>query len=110
MADANTFSLQVGLSDATRREIAQIVAAAVARAVGQLGPKRPGVAPAALKPKEAARYLGLGRSSFYNLLRTDSSLMAASFKVGRSRVFMIAALDAWMKARQPDAPKTPDDQ
>jgi predicted DNA-binding transcriptional regulator AlpA len=98
MADANTLSLQVGLSDAAREEIAQIVAAAVDRAMAQLGSKRGSVAPAALKAADAARFLGVGRSTFYNLLKADAALMAASFKIGTSRVWAIEVLDDWLRA------------
>jgi len=40
----------------------------------------------ALKATGAVRDLGIGRSTFYSLLKTDAGLMAASFMIGTGRV------------------------
>jgi hypothetical protein len=40
----------------------------------------------------AVRDLGIGRSTFYSLLKTDAGLMAASFMIGTSRVWAVEFL------------------
>ena len=58
------------------------------------------MAPAgALRAAEAARYLGLGRSRFYTLLDEHPQLLAASFTVGKARMWSTASLDAWITSK-----------
>jgi len=101
MAESNTLSLEVGLSDAARREICNLVASettsAMTRILAELSSKGLGVAPAALKAREAARYLGISRSGFYNLLEIDRTLAAASIYVGKARVWPREALDNFLR-------------
>ena len=63
-----------------REALDAIIQQAVSQALEKLGlkPKRP------LHTDEAADYIGVGRSSFYALMKEDPSLHAASFTVGRS--------------------------
>ena len=54
----------------------------------------------ALKPREAARYIGRSRSRLYELLEHDPLIQAASFKQGKSRIFLVSGLDEWLSAQQ----------
>jgi hypothetical protein len=87
------------LSDRARQEISEIVDSSVGRALAAQSSKRVRLPPAGLRAADAARYVGLGRSSFYAQLKTDAALMAASFKVGNSRIWKVSALDAWLLAK-----------
>ena len=40
-----------------------------------------------MRAKEAATYLGIGRSKFYQLLKHDVDLMGSSFGVGTARMW-----------------------
>jgi hypothetical protein len=74
------------LTDLVRQAVRQEMAAA---------------APAgALRAADAARYLGLGRSKFYVMLKADPELMGASFCVGTARLWSREALDGWMRTKQ----------
>jgi predicted DNA-binding transcriptional regulator AlpA len=53
----------------------------------------------ALRGKEAARYIGLGKTRFYKVIKEDPVLKAASFKIGNARAWPVTALDAWMAAQ-----------
>jgi excisionase family DNA binding protein len=53
----------------------------------------------ALRAKEAAAYLGIGKTRFHELLKEDPNLDAASIRVGRARVWPKEALDKWLKAK-----------
>jgi hypothetical protein len=87
------------LSDEARQQISAIVESSVTRAIAAQSSARPRLAPAGLRASDAARYIGLGRSSFYARLKTDDVLLAASFKVGNSRIWKVSALDAWLLAQ-----------
>lgn len=49
--------------------------------------------PVVLKPEDAARSLGISRSSLYELLSRDE---IESIKIGRSRRIPIAAIDSYV--------------
>lgn len=55
--------------------------------------------PLAVAPAEAARLLGCGRTTLYFLLGTGA---LPSFTLGRRRLIRVAALEAWMAAREAD--------
>jgi excisionase family DNA binding protein len=59
----------------------------------------PKVAAAVLRPDEAAKYLGLARSSLYELLADDCSFPRPLVISGRRRGFLRAEIDAWLQAR-----------
>jgi hypothetical protein len=54
----------------------------------------------ALKSHEAARYIGISRARLYELLKIDPILQAAAIKQGKSRIFLVSGLDAWLSAQQ----------
>jgi hypothetical protein len=54
----------------------------------------------ALKSAAAARYLGFSRARLYELLQTDPLIQGASIKQGKSRLFLVAGLDEWLRAQQ----------
>jgi hypothetical protein len=87
------------ISDEARLQISAIVESSVTRALGAQSSGRPRLAPAGLRGPDAARYVGLGRSSFYARLKTDPALLGASFKVGNTRIWKVSALDAWLLAQ-----------
>jgi predicted DNA-binding transcriptional regulator AlpA len=88
------------LSEAALQQLQPLINAAVRAALEEQGLKKPRVTPGALRGKDAADYLGISRSRFYALLKTDPALKAASFTVGKSRAWTIAALDEWMRLNQ----------
>ena len=53
----------------------------------------------AMDPKAAMAYIGVPRTRFYELLRTDPTLKAASFTNGKRRLWPRENLDRWMEAR-----------
>ena len=53
--------------------------------------------PLAVSPGEAARLLGIGRTRLYEELGSGA---IPSFHLGRRRLIRIAALEAWMAARE----------
>jgi predicted DNA-binding transcriptional regulator AlpA len=53
----------------------------------------------AMRAAQAAAYIGVGRSKFYELLRTDPSLRTCSFRAGTARMWRKEDLDAWMQAQ-----------
>jgi len=52
----------------------------------------------ALSVSAAARYLGIGRVTLYNLIKTNTG--PASLKIGKRRLFRRDALDQWMKVQE----------
>jgi predicted DNA-binding transcriptional regulator AlpA len=87
------------LSDEARQQISAIVESSVTRALAAQSSARPRLPPAGLRGPDAARYIGLGRSSFYTRLKTDPALLAASFKCGNVRIWKRSSLDAWLLAQ-----------
>jgi excisionase family DNA binding protein len=53
----------------------------------------------ALRAAQAATYIGVGRSKFYQLLRTEPQLQASSFRAGTARLWRKEDLDTWMQAQ-----------
>lgn len=53
--------------------------------------------PLAVAPAEAARLIGCGRTKLYELLGTGE---IKSFHLGRRRLVRLAAIEAWMAARE----------
>lgn len=51
----------------------------------------------AVSPREAARMIGIGVTRFYEELGSGS---IPSFHLGRRRLIRVAALEAWMAARE----------
>ncbi len=54
-------------------------------------------APIAVSPVEAARLVGLGRTSIYEAL---SSGALRSLKIGKRRLILVDALRAWLAAHE----------
>ena len=50
----------------------------------------------AVRAREAAKLLGIGRSSFYLQLNADSSFPQGT-KIGRSRVWLVSDLFIWLE-------------
>lgn len=57
----------------------------------------PALKPLAVPPAEAARLLGIGRTRLYEELVSGA---IPSFLLGRRRLIRLAALEAWMAARE----------
>jgi predicted DNA-binding transcriptional regulator AlpA len=53
----------------------------------------------AMRAAAAAAYIGVGRSTFYQLLRQDAQLAGSSFGIGAARMWRKEDLDAWMQAQ-----------
>lgn len=53
--------------------------------------------PLAVSPREAARMMGIGVTRLYEELGSGS---IPSFHLGRRRLIRVAALEAWMAARE----------
>ena len=91
-----------------RQALDALVQQAVSDVLEKLGLVKPQVAKTtlrevpktALRAEEAAAYIGVGRSTFYTLVKEDLHLLAASFTVGRCRMWLTPALDEWMQARR----------
>lgn len=60
-------------------------------------PRPPEPLPLAVSPADAARLLGIGRTRLYEELGSGA---IPSFHLGRRRLIRIAALEAWMAARE----------
>jgi excisionase family DNA binding protein len=60
------------------------------------------IAPAVLNPREAARYIGVGRTKFFELLK-DGQIPAK--KAGKLRLVRVKNLDAWIDALPDGASK-----
>jgi hypothetical protein len=83
-----------------RQELAGLVTEAVRAEIEKQFQQKPITLTAALKAREAARYLGISRGSFYNLLQVDKELAGASIYIGDARVWPIRFLDIWLERRQ----------
>jgi excisionase family DNA binding protein len=82
-------------------DLEQVIDRAVAKAMAKRLAKQSSAQAAALRPDEAADYIGLGRSKFYELLDQDAWLRKASFKIGTARLWRREDLDAWLKRQSP---------
>jgi excisionase family DNA binding protein len=51
-----------------------------------------------MRAAEAAAYIGIGRSTFYKLVKTEPPLQR-SYVVGTARMWRREDLDAWMQAQ-----------
>jgi predicted DNA-binding transcriptional regulator AlpA len=80
------------------QDLEDIVTKAVHRVLEVRPPKI--TPPAAVKAAGAAAHLGISRSHFYQLLDSDPRLAKLAFTAGRSRLWPVVALDAWMRAKQ----------
>lgn len=54
--------------------------------------------PLAVSPTEAARLIGCGRTMIYQLIGEGGAL--PSFTLGRRRLIRLAAIEAWIMARE----------
>lgn len=79
----------------TASQLRQLIEEVVLKKLGQQESTPAG----ALRPKEAAAHIGVGRSKFYELLKEDPQLAEASFQVGTARMWRKEDLDAWMLAQ-----------
>lgn len=50
---------------------------------------------AAVGPEEAARYLGIGRATLYELMASGRA--PPSIRIGRRRLFRLESLDKWLR-------------
>jgi predicted DNA-binding transcriptional regulator AlpA len=87
-----------GLSDRIRHELTRLVADAVSDAFARRG-TTPQLPTGALRAKQAAAYIGLSRSKFYEVLKNDRVLMQHSLTVGKCRLWPISVLDTWIQAK-----------
>src|SRR5215471_19292476 len=88
---------EVLISSAALEAMDRRIDEAVRKALEQYDLKpKPKVAPAALDSWEAAEYLGIGRSTLYEIL----ALMAVSFTIGKRRLWRVADLDAWLRQQE----------
>jgi len=87
-----------GLSARIRRELACLIGDAVRDALDECG-RLPQLPSGAVKATQAAAYIGLSRSKFYEILKKDPSLIHQSFTVGKCRLWPISALDSWIHAK-----------
>jgi hypothetical protein len=85
------------ISEPVLEVLRDLVGEAVRSALADRGLAQPA---GALKPREAARYIGRSRSRLYELLEHDPLIQAASFKQGKSRLFLRENLDRWLQAQQ----------
>lgn len=74
----------------------------VAKRLSQAGkkPSRRRVEPKALCAYEAARYLGVSRPRFYELLQVDQALRAGAITIGTKRLWPTSFLDDWLAGKQ----------
>jgi predicted DNA-binding transcriptional regulator AlpA len=93
----------VRLSEDARREFTGLMSEAFREVLEEWSRKKPRLTPGALKAADAATYVGVSRSGFYQLLKNDPTLLKLSFSAGRSRRWSTSALDKWMQARQAQA-------
>lgn len=56
------------------------------------------IPPAALPPDEAARYMGLPRSTFDRIAKSDNGL--TGIRIGGRRVYRVEMLDAYLRSRE----------
>lgn len=85
------------ITDQVALALHELVKDAVRKVLEEEGLRRAPVQPEALRINEAARYVGVGRSTFYKLMKEDDHhLMSTSFTAGRCRMWTKAALDEWM--------------
>jgi predicted DNA-binding transcriptional regulator AlpA len=82
------------ISDDSRELLKQLVREVLVER-GFTQPKETG----ALRAKEAAAYIGIAKTRFYQLIKEDPLLGAASYNVGRSRAWPKAILDKWLKSQ-----------
>jgi predicted DNA-binding transcriptional regulator AlpA len=54
------------------------------------------VPPGALRAPQAAAYIGISKSLFYQQLKEYPELQAASFTIGKARCWPIPVLDEWI--------------
>lgn len=87
------------LSETIRQDIINLVGDAVRDVMFELAAKRRQLPAGALKAAEAAAYLSLSRSKFYEVVKEDAVLLQSSFKVGKCRLWPIASLNSWIQAR-----------
>jgi hypothetical protein len=85
---ASMAALPIQLSLDDMKTIAEMVADLIERPKKQ-EKSRHGVTPAAIPAYEAARYLGMSRARWYELLLVDQELAAASITIGNKRLWPI---------------------
>jgi hypothetical protein len=89
--------IQLSLDD--MKTIAEMVADLVGRPKNQ-SKSTHGITPAAIPACDVARYLGMSRARFYEVLLVDQELADAAIKVGSKRLWQIVFLDSWLAKQQ----------
>jgi predicted DNA-binding transcriptional regulator AlpA len=89
----------VELSPAALEDIATALSPALAKAVAQVAKKRGRVSPAALSSREAAEFLGIGRSLFFEIRRDDPTFPAPA-RVGQRTLYLNTELLAWLERQR----------
>jgi predicted DNA-binding transcriptional regulator AlpA len=89
----------VELSPAALESIAKAMSAGLAKAVAQAANKRGRVPPTALSAREAAEFLGIGRSLFFEIRREDPTFPAPA-RVGQRTLYLITELLAWLERQR----------
>jgi hypothetical protein len=90
---------QFKLSAADVEQIAERIANLLDKK-NYMPPRRHKVTSAALKPYDAARYIGVSRTRFYELLLVDQELADAAISIGSSRLWPVEFLDRWLAKHQ----------
>jgi hypothetical protein len=88
------------ISEPVLEILSDLVGKAVRTALADKEPTQP---VGALKSHEAGKYIGVSRARLYELLKVDPIIQAASIKQGKSRIFLVSGLDAWLSAQQTGA-------
>jgi predicted DNA-binding transcriptional regulator AlpA len=89
----------VELSPAALEDIATALSRALAKAVAQAAKKMGRVPPIALSAREAAEFLGIGRSLFFEIKREDSTFPKPA-RVGQRTLYPQAELQAWFESKR----------
>jgi len=83
-------TVKTQLSDEDLHRVVQLV-----RDRGQ-----PSILPAAFRAGEAATYLGISKSAFYELIKANPDLDGAGIYLGGTRVWPKRFLDQWLEQKQ----------
>jgi predicted DNA-binding transcriptional regulator AlpA len=87
------------LSDRAQQEFAQVLREAMQKFFEKRNEPGEQQRPAALGANDAAAYLGISRSLFYEL-RDEDPTFPTPIRFGRRRLWLISGLDNYMMARQ----------
>jgi predicted DNA-binding transcriptional regulator AlpA len=81
--------------DAVTKALSPVIAEALAQAAN----KRDRVPPIALSAEEAAKFIGIGRSLFFEIKREDRTFPTPA-RVGQRTLYPLAELRAWFESKR----------